>query len=139
MTEREEFAEIPAALVEATKVRLAGAVCKLVARDLGLGPVEVRWLTPAHEAGYSAPREARLRTEDDFRGLVRSGWPGTIFLRVDIGPRSVVEIVAHECRHLWQAREHGDWVGWWRDCGHQAAREDDATAYAARFTRDLGW
>ena len=32
MSGREEFAEIPAALVEATKVKLAGAVCKLVAR-----------------------------------------------------------------------------------------------------------
>ena len=60
MSGREELAELPAALVKATKVRLAGAVCKLAARDLGLGPVEVRWLTPAREAGYGAPKEVRF-------------------------------------------------------------------------------
>lgn len=112
--------------------RMARALAALVARDLGLGAVEVRWFRAiVGEAG------GRVSC-----GYVRGADPGVISLRAGQGPRRLLLTVAHECRHLWQAEQHGDWLAWWRECRgaeDRAAQEADADDYAEAVARAMEW
>lgn len=143
MIERALFAWVPDSWPTERERRLARAVCTLAARDLGLGDVEIRWLQLAHEAGYNPSPETRYWSEDNFHGMVRSGHPATIFLRVGLPLPQLVRTTAHEVRHLWQAASCGSWERWWsqehRTPERRADQEADAKDYARRFARDLGW
>lgn len=142
MIVRVEFQEVPEAFATEQEATLARAVCKIVSRDLGLGEVAIRWVQPCHESGYYGERKDRFWGDDSLGGFVRNKTPGAIYLVTGWKMPRLVEIVAHELRHLWQAERHGDWASWWRDCDRDYQRADqeaDATEYGRKVRRDLGF
>ncbi len=71
----------------------------------------------------------------DIDGCVWGATPDTVWVRAGLGTWRTMEIVAHECRHVWQRRRAGAWGRLPRDPAVLAAREADATAYGESVYR----
>lgn len=140
MSERVPYREVPESVVREAERELARLVCRRAARELGLGAVAIRWLAEA--AGGAGLGRAAWSDDGPIAGCIRRDHPGTIWLVAGRPPAKVVETVAHECRHLWQVARRGDWRAWWDECDaphRRAEQEADATEYAARLAKALGW
>ena len=129
-TDRCQWQEVSDRYVAASERRIAGRVLAHCSRDLGLGDVRLRWVF------------ARWWGVTGVRGFVDPDAPGCIFVTSGQPAGMLQRTVAHEARHVWQARQHRSWLRWWDESGtplDRAAQEEDANAYAARVARELGW
>ena len=142
-----EYREIDAAEVDPAQRRLAALTLAIVARDLGLAGVALRWFRPLDwrdcEERRALGRASWLELPPCDAGDVREGlvWghtPDTIWIRAGLGADRLREVIAHEARHAWQRRRAGGWS--WGDAALEpvaaAAREVDALIYGRTV---YGW
>ena len=132
-----EYREIDAAEVDPTQRRLAELTLAIVARDLGLAGVALRWFRPLDWRDREERRAlgrapwVDLPISDDRDGFVWGAVEGAIWVRAGLGAERLREVVAHEARHAWQRRRAGGWS--WGDAALEpvaaAAREADALTY----------
>lgn len=113
--------DVPQKLQEA-----AGRMVEFCRRHLGLPEVEVVWFRrcgpgPMYSRRY--PHAEAFEATENLKGQApRSG--DTIGLCCDLAPLEVLQIAAHEMRHVWQIHAGKDWG--------REEDERDAWAYTAR-------
>ena len=102
-------------------VQAAHAALKLAREDLGLGPIELRWVRlttmsviarmemhlhslskQVKVTDYLEPSSyAAFPTREPICGYARNLTPGKIWVRADLSIKETCLTIAHECRHLW--------------------------------------
>src|SRR5215210_3586199 len=110
-----EFREVQAGEVPERQRRLAGATLRIVARDLGLGRIAIRWFRPQDWRDREERRAlgrapwTEVETGANSLGFVWGATPNTIWVKAGLGADDTTEVVAHECRHAWQRQRAGRW------------------------------
>lgn len=92
--------------------------------DLGLQDVSICWIAPAEK---NEPCD--LRHPEPISGLAVPG-ENTVYVRRGLGWPTVAETLAHELRHIWQAKND-------RWGAHVSDREQDARWYAESFAKSF--
>lgn len=126
--EQHVYIEVPAAKVD-EKARIAAEAMRDTAVDVWYmrGTPAIKWFRPEGPSlkAYRERHGERLTTwkfKDASWGFVDQNRPDTIWLHAGLTPRKVLDITAHECRHVKQAEDLT------RD---QSQDEADATRCAA--------
>jgi hypothetical protein len=123
------YAEVAPDAVRYHTRRLAEATLALMRTRLKLRqPVTLRWFREVH--GLREPGRVTFWSTRRIGACVHRDHPGAIWLRADLRDSdSIIEMVAHESRHLYQHEQHGDLFR--DDDEHQAWQEVDAENFAA--------
>lgn len=147
--------ELPASEIHYAVREAVESTLRSEERVLGLPPLTVKWFAPedeldveerlAHVAKTGREPWKTVYPKDGSPGFVTTIEPNTIFLRATRSVKDAVCVLAHEVRHLWQAKEYGDsrtiadrHYGGDIDAAKEW-EEADAHAYARELIDYIGW
>lgn len=137
-TQEYRYREVPPAEVDEVRRDIITDVAAIAARDLGLGPIRVRFYDD--RIAKAGPTSVVFTKDADVWGFVLADTEDEVWVRTDLDGKQLVRTTAHEVKHLQHLQKYRRSGGfdWARFDLEYPWREEDATLYAERVAAHLG-